>query len=428
MAGARVLRRCVVPLSRLASCLLALGLLLLAGCGATDAGGDLGQRLAASGHPVAPAVPGPLPPAARAILPDPRSAPAPAAAPAPGMPAPSASPLITADQLFDWAERTLPQFFPARAPSWDLPPYRFRYYADTQLYLAVEGGERVLLLGAPTGWQVLPVGNLADFAPLVNAPPPTPTVSDIQPDRLLYLQTTAFRVTGTALDAGLTVVARGCAEAAPVPAITATEVLVGCSVTAAGTDAVGLEVRSAAGAVLASRSFTVPRPQVTISTTLGTIVVELEPTAAPLSTNNFLRYVQAGFYDNTIFHRVVRNFVVQGGWLTPTLGVKAGARPPIPLETNRGLSNLRGTIAMARTSAPDTATSQFFVNLIDNPALDYAGPTSPGYAVFGRVVQGLPVVDAIGAVSTGTLVGLFPFDLVGFPISNVIVQSAVQTR
>jgi len=413
-----------VPFQRLSSSLFAQALLLLlAGCGASDSGGDLGQRLSGAGHAVPAAAPGPLPPSAPTILPNPRGAPA-----AAEMPAPSAGPVITADQLFDWAERTLPQFFPTRSSSWDLPPYRFRYYPGTQLYLAVESGDRVLLLGEPTGWQLLPVGSLADFAPVVSPQPPVPVVSDVQPDRLFYLQATSFRVTGTALDAGLTVVARGCAESAPVPTVSATEMLIACTVAAAGADAVGLEVRDAAGGVLASRAFTVPTPQVTITTSLGSLVVELEPTAAPLSTNNFLRYVQAGFYDNTIFHRVVRVptggiGIVQGGWLTPAPAIKAGAREPIPLETNRGLSNLRGTIAMARTNQPDTATSQFYFNVTDNTGLDYASAALPGYAVFGRVVLGLPVIDALGALPTATR-----FGLADVPTTFVVIQSATQTR
>ena len=395
-----------MPSHRSISLFFALLLLLLGGCGPSDPGAAFAERLAT----------------ARAMPPATRSA-VPLAAP-PTSPMPSASPTITPDALFDWAERVLPQFFPAPATSYDLPPFRFRYYPATDLYLAVEGGERVLLLGAPTSWQILVVGNLADFAPLVNAPP-TATVADIQPDRLSYFQVTTFRVTGTGLDAGLTAVLRGCAETAPVLTATATEVLVGCTVAAAGADAVGLELRSPSGAVLANRSFTVAKPQVTMTTTLGTIVIELEPTATPLSTNNFLRYVQAGFYDNTIFHRVVRAGIgiAQGGWLTPAPAVKAGAAAPIPLETNRGLSNRRGTIAMVRTSLPDTATSQFYFNVTDNLALDYASAASPGYAVFGQVVQGLPVLDALGALPTATR-----FGLADFPTAFVIVQSVTQTR
>lgn len=403
-------------LHRLACAVFALIVLVLAGCGTSEPGADLGQRLSAAGHAVSPPVPGPAPVAAAAILPGPRAIPAgPASAPAP---------TITADQLFDWAQINLPQFFPSAEPSYDLAPYRFRYYPGTQLYLAVESGDQVLLLGAPTGWQILPVGRLADFAPLVS-PPPGPAVSNVVPDQLMYLKTTFFTVTGTGLDAGVTATTRGCSGSPPVPTVTATGLLVACPVAAAGTDAVGLDLRSASGALLSSRSFTVPKPQVTMTTTLGTMVIELEPTAAPLSSNNFLRYVQAGFYDNTIFHRVVRLGIgiAQGGWLTPVPAVKAGAFPSIALESNRGLSNLRGTIAMARTAQPDTATSQFYFNVTDNTALDYASPASPGYAVFGRVVQGLPVVDALGALPTANR-----FGLADFPTSFVIVQSAVQTR
>jgi cyclophilin family peptidyl-prolyl cis-trans isomerase len=125
--------------------------------------------------------------------------------------------------------------------------------------------------------------------------------------------------------------------------------------------------------------------------------------------DNFLRYASDGFYTNTLFHRVIGGFVAQGGWLVPATGSggellgtavanpkeKPGARPAIALESNKGLANLRGTIAMARTDEPDSAKSQFYFNLVDNSALNFASTSKPGYAVFGRVIQGLPVMDAM---------------------------------
>lgn len=401
--------------------LLALCLALLAGCGGSDPAADFAARLEAARSLPAATGQGVPAPAIPAILPTPTPASAPAAG---APPAPSASTVITVDQLFDWAERTYPQFFPAGGQPGELQTYRFRYYPSTDLYLAVEGGTRVLLLGAPTSWQLVVVGNLADFAPLVN-PAPVAAVATIEPDRLSYLQPTTFRITGTALDANLTVTSRRCSGLALLPGASATEMNLRCTLTAAGANAVGLEFRNAAGVLLATRGYTVPDPQVTISTTLGTLVVELNPTLAPVSTDNFLRYVQARFYDNTIFHRVIAGFVAQGGWLTltPALAEQAGRRDPIVLESNKGLSNLRGTIAMARTSAPDTATSQFYFNLVDNPALDYTSAASPGYAVFGRIVQGLSVMDAIGASPTANR-----FGLPNVPTTDVVVQSAVQTR
>lgn len=140
-------------------------------------------------------------------------------------------------------------------------------------------------------------------------------------------------------------------------------------------------------------------------TSMGTIVIELDPETAPVTTENFLSYVDNGFYDGTdgsggtIFHRVVEGFVVQGGGFTAD-GTQKSTMDPIPLESDNGLSNVRGTIAMARTNDPDSATSQFYFNLVDNTFLDYTSASEPGYAVFGRITDGLDVMDAIGDVST----------------------------
>ncbi len=143
--------------------------------------------------------------------------------------------------------------------------------------------------------------------------------------------------------------------------------------------------------------------QVVMETTLGTIVIELYPDESPVTVANFLAYVEAGFYDGTdglsptVMHRVIPGFVIQGGGLTAELANKA-TMPPIVNEFGNGPTNLRGTLSMARTNDPDSATSQFFVNVVDNGGLD----TPPGYAVFGEVVQGMDVVDAIVAVETTT--------------------------
>lgn len=160
-----------------------------------------------------------------------------------------------------------------------------------------------------------------------------------------------------------------------------------------------------------------PRPRVRLVTSKGTIVVELDREKAPITVSNFLRYVEDGFYDGTIFHRVVPDFVIQGGGFTPDL-TRKDTRPPIINESNNGLSNLRGTIAMARTNDPDSATSQFYINLVDNTSLDYA-PDRPGYAVFGRVIEGMDVVDAIAAVETTTRNG---FNDV--PVENIVIERA----
>ncbi len=139
---------------------------------------------------------------------------------------------------------------------------------------------------------------------------------------------------------------------------------------------------------------------VKLETTEGDIVIELDEKKAPKTVQNFLGYVEKGFYDGTIFHRVIKGFMIQGGGFTPDM-VKKQTDPPIVNEANNGLKNDRGTVAMARTNDPDSATSQFFINLVNNDGLNYAGALNPGYTVFGKVVEGMEVVDKIANVKTG---------------------------
>lgn len=158
-------------------------------------------------------------------------------------------------------------------------------------------------------------------------------------------------------------------------------------------------------------------PRVSFETTLGTIVFELDEVAAPITSANFLTYVDGGFFDGTdgngatIFHRVVPGFVVQGGGLTEDLQTK-NTLPPIQNESGNGLTNVRGAISMARTKDPNSATCQFFINLVDNDFLD----DPPGYAVFGAVVEGMDVVDAMAAVKT-TMMGQFD----DVPVEPIVV-------
>lgn len=160
-----------------------------------------------------------------------------------------------------------------------------------------------------------------------------------------------------------------------------------------------------------------PRPRVEIITNKGRIVVELNRLAAPISVRNFLRYVEEGFYDGTIFHRVIDDFVVQGGGFLPGLERKE-PRGPIRNESFNGLRNDRGTIAMARTNDPDSATSQFYFNLVNNNALNF-DTNPPGYAVFGTVIEGLSVLDEIGKVETETRDGSQDV-----PVEDVILERA----
>jgi peptidyl-prolyl cis-trans isomerase B (cyclophilin B) len=148
-----------------------------------------------------------------------------------------------------------------------------------------------------------------------------------------------------------------------------------------------------------------PAPLVVLETSLGAIHVELFPDKAPITVQNFLGYVDDQFYDNTVFHRVIANFMVQGGGFEPGMKQKK-TKAQIKNESSNGLSNGRGTLAMARTSVPDSASSQFFINLTDNTFLDKAqSQDGVGYCVFGKVTQGMDVVDKIKAVKTGSKSG-----------------------
>ena len=140
----------------------------------------------------------------------------------------------------------------------------------------------------------------------------------------------------------------------------------------------------------------------TIETSMGSITLELDDAKAPVTVANFLAYAKDGHYDGTIFHRVIPNFMIQGGGFTKEMDQKK-TNDPIKNEADNGLKNLRGTIAMARTMVVDSATSQFFINLVDNGFLDFRGPhpSMYGYAVFGKVTSGMDVVDKIAAVRTG---------------------------
>ena len=142
-------------------------------------------------------------------------------------------------------------------------------------------------------------------------------------------------------------------------------------------------------------------PRVALETTQGRIVLELAPKEAPKTVENFLAYVKAGHYDGTVFHRVIGTFMIQGGGYTADLTEKP-TRAPIPLESKNGLKNERGSVAMARRGDPNSATAQFFINVVDNPRLDYPSFDGNGYAVFGKVVEGMDVVDRIKDMPTGS--------------------------
>lgn len=160
------------------------------------------------------------------------------------------------------------------------------------------------------------------------------------------------------------------------------------------------------------------RNVVKLETSMGDIVIELNDQAAPVTAKNFIGYVEEGSYDGTIFHRVIPDFMIQGGGFTKEM-VQKETRDPIINEANNGLKNERGTIAMARRNDPDSATCQFFINHTDNGPLDYVEEFNPGYAVFGKVIEGMDVVDEIASVETTTRAGMGDV-----PVEPVVIKSA----
>lgn len=159
-------------------------------------------------------------------------------------------------------------------------------------------------------------------------------------------------------------------------------------------------------------------PKVRFTTSAGAFTVEVYPEKAPRTVANFLEYVKSGHYKGTVFHRVIDRFMIQGGGYGPDLREKP-TRAPIPLESRNGLKNRIGTLAMARTSDPNSASAQFFINVVDNPSLDYPSPDGHGYAVFGKVVDGMDVVDKIRIQPTKTI---GPMENV--PVTPIVIESA----
>jgi peptidyl-prolyl cis-trans isomerase A (cyclophilin A) len=174
---------------------------------------------------------------------------------------------------------------------------------------------------------------------------------------------------------------------------------------------------AAAGALLLCTAAWAAGPQVSVKTTMGEIVLELEPEKAPKNVDNFLQYVKAGYYKGTIFHRVIDGFMIQGGGMDAKFHGKA-TRQPVKNESDNGLSNAAYTVAMAREANPDSATSQFFINVVDNPGLDFPNMNGSGYTVFGKVVKGKEVVDKIKSVVVDDMHGLQ-----NVPITPITIQS-----
>jgi len=227
-----------------------------------------------------------------------------------------------------------------------------------------------------------------------------PTITGVKPETLQYGKSATIYLGGKDLRSNMVVETNGACINPSFASSSTTDMLVlNCTVKVFGNFT--LNIKTADGVVVNTTSMTVPNPHVSILTSLGSIVLELNPTAAPITVSNFLNYANSGFYNNTLFHRVMAEFVIQGGGYTTGMVKKEGQKDPIVLESKNGLSNLRGTVAMARVgNEANSATSEFFINHVDNLYLD---TSAGGYAVFGKVVQGLEdVVDIIASKPTGT--------------------------
>lgn len=251
-----------------------------------------------------------------------------------------------------------------------------------------------------------------------NTPLPPP---NIQASNLFYGVNAKFYVGVTELNNGITFSVSNCSDFGQITSPSPLYLAYSCLVTATGS--MLFTAKDAVGNQILTKNYTVPEPQVNVLTDLGSIVLELNPTSAPVSVKNFLRYVQDGFYTGSIFHRVIPGFVVQAGGFTSGLNPKTPSYGPINLESQNGLSNLRGTLAMARTSDPNSATSQFYVNLQDNLNLDYSDPNNLGYAVFGKVLSGQDVIDKIATTPTLSLNGYSDV-----PANDIVITSVTRTQ
>lgn len=258
-----------------------------------------------------------------------------------------------------------------------------------------------------------------------------PSVTTLVASPVMYSRTMVVTVNGLDLGQGITMsVEGGCTGVAAMAGGDGTTQQFSCLVDAIGPLKVQIN-RTGAGR-LAQLELDVPLPQARLTTTRGTIEIELDPTRVKATVDNFLRYLNEGFYRSLIFHRVDGSLnVIQSGGFSTGPVFRTATHPPIALESNQGLNNLRGTIGMARQSAPNSANSQFYFNLQDNPSFDHIDETRPGYAVFGRVTVGLDVIDAIGSVPVSTQVALIngaPQLLANVPVAEIIIIGAGQIR
>ena len=248
-----------------------------------------------------------------------------------------------------------------------------------------------------------------------------PVITAVKPQSLSYGRTATIYLGGKDLRSSLVVESAGGCTNPSFGANSSTDTLVlNCLVTVVGD--LPLTIKSATGEVVYTTTLSVPKPQVSIITSKGSFTLELDPATAPISVKNFLSYVKSGYYSNTLFHRVIPGFVAQAGGYTTGVVRKPGQLEPIELESNKGLSNARATVAMARTGDPHSATAQLFINVADNGFLNHTAPSAQGwgYAVFGKVVAGSDVVDKIKAVKTSRKG--YHDDV---PVNDVVIEKAV---
>lgn len=256
-----------------------------------------------------------------------------------------------------------------------------------------------------------------------------PVVTAFRVQTVQYSRSAVIQVGGNDLRSNMTVDTGGACISSFSSNSSTSLLVVNCTVVKVG-DMV-FTLKDGSGNVVYQTTVTVPKPQVALTTSAGNFTLELDPATVPTTVNNFLGYVNSGFYANTLFHRVglVSGVlsIAQGGGFTTGMVQKEGLNAPIALESNKGLSNLRGTVAMARTRVADSATSQFYINLVDNTQLDYQNTDEPGYAVLGSVVQGLNVLEAIASQPTKKVaVGAIVYENV--PVTDVTIISATQIK
>ena len=248
-----------------------------------------------------------------------------------------------------------------------------------------------------------------------------PTMTAVKVQSMVYGRTATIYLGGKDLRSSLVVSSGGACTNPSFAANSTTDVLVlNCTVKQVG-DFV-LDVKDAEGKPVYTTTLNVPKPQVALIMAAGSITLELDPAKAPITVDNFLYYVRQGYYSNTLFHRVIPGFVVQAGGYTTGMVKKAGQVAPIALETSLdGPSNVRSTVAMARTNVPNSATSEFFINLVDNTFLDFKNAANPGYAVFGTVdKKGMEQADKIAEQATGVVNGFTDVPLTEVPISMAL--------